>query len=99
MTFLAILLFIITFLSLPAAIKIIWNIGIISLFNYFGITVAPITYGIALLIWMIYTFFFGKISSNSKIDSGEELCKEIFSKFTVMWILVGIIYVIVGIIF
>lgn len=98
MAFSLILLYIIIIFTIPLTIKIIWNVGIIALLNYFGITIAPITYGIAALIWLIWTVFFAKSSSN-KIDDNVELCKALITKYLSMWTLVGIICIIVAIIF
>ena len=96
MTFLLILLYIIIIFTIPVMIKITWNVGIIALLNYFGITVAPITYGIAALIWLIWTFFFAR--SGNKFDD-TELCKALIIKYLSMWAFVGIICIIVAMIF
>ena len=98
MAFLLILLYIIIIFTIPVMIKIIWNVGIIALFNYFGITIVPITYGIAALIWLIWTFFVARSSGNN-FDDDVELCKALVTKYLSMWAFVGIICIIVAIIF
>lgn len=98
MAFLLILLYIIIIFTIPVIIKIIWNVGIIALLNYFGITIAPVTYGIAALIWLIWTVFFARSSSN-KFDDDAELCKALITKYLSLWAFVGIICIIVAVIF
>lgn len=98
MAFLLILLYIIIIFTVPVIIKIIWNVGIIALLNYFGITISPITYGIAALIWLIWTFF-APISSSNKFNDDVELCKTLVTKYLSMWAFVGIICIIVAMIF
>lgn len=98
MAFLLILLYIIIIFTIPVMIKIIWNVGIIALLNYFGITIAPVTYGIAALIWLIWTVFFAR-SSDNKFNDDVELCKSLITKYLSIWACVGIICIIVAIIF
>lgn len=96
MTFLLILLLILVFTTVPCMFQIIWNTSIVSLFNYFGLTVAPVTYGIAMLIWWIWSIFFGKNPTEVK---NSEFCKELFIKYISSWMLVGIICLISIIVF
>ena len=98
MTFLAIILTIFCFATVPLMVKILWNVGVVSLLNYFGITVAPITYGIAILIWILLVAFFGRSSTDKSINT-EEFCIKLFTKFISMWLLILIVYVVVAIIF
>ena len=96
MTFLLILLLILVFTTVPCMFQIIWNTSIVSLFNYFGLTVAPITYGIAMLMWWIWSIFFSKNPTEVK---NSEFCKELFIKYLSSWALVGIICLISVIVF
>lgn len=82
---------------MPCMIQIVWNTGVVALFNYFGLTISPITYGIAWLIWFVASFFFGKISKNT--EDNEEFCKKMFGAYLTNWLYVGIIYLITIIIF
>ena len=83
---------------MPCMIQIVWNTGIVALFNYFGLTISPITYGIAWLIWYVWTFFFSKRSTNVVKDN-EKFCEKIFRAYLTNWLYVGIIYLITIIIF
>lgn len=98
MLFLLILLVILILFTMPCMIQIVWNTGVVALFNYFGLTISPITYGIAWLIWLVWTFFFSKKSINAVKDN-EEFCKNIFNAYLTNWLYVGEIYLIVIIIF
>lgn len=82
---------------MPCMIQIVWNTGIVALFNYFGLTISPITYGIAWLIWFVASFFFGKRSKNT--EDNEEFCKNLFIVYLTNWLYIGIIYLITIIIF
>lgn len=104
MTFLLILLLILVFTTVPCMFQIIWNTSIIPLFNYFGLTVAPITYGIAMLILWIWSIFFGKNPQEVKNSEfcevkNSEFCKELLIKYISSWMLVGIICLISIIVF
>lgn len=81
---------------MPCMIQIVWNTGVVTLFNYFELTISPITYGIAWLIWFIGSFFFGK-SKNT--EDNEEFCKNLFTEYLTNWLYVGIIYLITIIVF
>jgi len=83
---------------MPCLIQIVWNTSIVALFNYFGLTISPITYGIACLIWFVLAFFFNKRSTNVTKDN-EEFCKSLLTVYLVNWLYVGIICLIVTIIF
>lgn len=98
MTFLLILLVILILFTTPYVIQIVWNTGVVALFNYFGLTISPITYGIALLIWFVWTFFFSKKSTNV-VEDNKEFGKTIFIAYLTNWLYAGIIYLITIIIF
>lgn len=97
MLLLLIFLVILILITMPCMIQIVWNTGIVSLFNYFGLTISPITYGIAWLIWFIGSFFFSKRSENT--ENNEEFCKNLFTTYLINWLYVGIIYLITIVIF
>lgn len=96
MLFLLTLLVILVLFTTPWMIQIVWNTGIVAIFNYFGLMISPITYGVAWLIWFVASFFFGKKSKN--IESNEEFCEKLFTSYLTNWLYVGIICLITTII-